>query len=475
MSLDNGAVPAQQGADTFWSVAKEAFMGSERDLTKGSVLVAIVILAVPMILEMLMEGIFAIVDIFFVAKLGAVSVTVVGLTEAMLALVYAVGIGLSIGATATVSRRFGEKDPDGAARAAVHVIYLGLIVSAIMGVAGVMFSEQILRLLGASDAVVAEGTLFMQIMLGSNAVIVFLFLLNAIFRGAGDAAIAMRVLALANGLNIILAPCFIFGVGPFPELGVTGAAVGTSIGRGAGVVFAAWNLFFRSRGRIAIRREHWGFDSAILRGIAKISSTAVLQLLIGTASWSVLARVVAGFGEVAVAGYVIGFRIMIFVFLPCAGLANAAATMVGQNLGAERPDRAERAVWVAGCINAVFLGSIGVFFVLFSTELVSLFTTEPAVLAYGSDCLHVISYGFIFYAFGMVLESSFNGAGDTITPTILNFFIFWVFEIPLAYLLAYHFSWGPHGVFWAITIAFSLLAVIAAFLFKRGKWKLKVV
>ncbi len=470
MSFNESASTEKPKATSFFSVLREAISGSERDFTTGSVPTAIVILAIPMILEMWMEGIFALVDIFFVAKLGEDAVTIVGLTEAMLALVYAVGIGVSVGATASVARRYGEKDFDGAARAAVHVIYLGLAVSVIMSAVGIIAAADLLRLLGGSPQVVSEGTLFMQIMLGGNAVIMFLFILNAIFRGAGDAAIAMRVLILANLLNIVLSPCFIFGVGPFPELGVTGAAVGTSIGRGVGVLYAAWRLF-RPGGRISVRREHWAFDKKILLNIVRISSVAILQFLVATASWSFLVRVMAGFGTVAVAGYVIGFRIIMFVLLPCVGLANAAATMVGQNLGAGKPERAERAVWTAAAMNAVFLGTVGVFLMIYSTELVSYFTTQPDVVSYGADCLHVVSYGFIFYAVGMVLESSFNGSGDTLTPTILNLVIFWLIEIPLAYLLANYYGWGPHGVFWSITIAFSLLAIFAAAVFKLGFWK----
>jgi putative MATE family efflux protein len=429
-----------------------------------------------MILEMSMEAVFAIVDTFFVAKLGAEAVAVVGLTESILALVYAVAIGLSIGATATVARRTGEKDPEGAARSAAHIIYLGLLVSAVMGAAGIIFAADILRLLGAEASVIALGTPFMQIMLGTNGVIVFLFLLNAIFRGAGDAAIALRVLIIANALNIALDPLFIFGIGFFPEMGVTGAAVATVIGRGIGVAYAAWALFFRSNGgRIEIRRRHWKFDPKLLWSLVRLSSVAVLQFLIATASWTGLVIIVAGFGSVAIAGYQIGLRVIIFVILPAVGLANAAATLVGQNLGAGQPERAERSVWLAGVINAVLLGAAGLFFVLFPGLVIAIFTDDASIAAYGRDCLRIVGYGYAFYGLGMVMESSFNGAGDTVTPTWLNFFVFWLFEIPLAYLLAYHFEMGPQGVFWAITVAFSALAVVSALLFKRGKWKKQVV
>jgi len=417
---------------------------------------------------------FALVDIFFVGKLGASAVAIVGLTESMMALIYAVAIGLSIGATATVARRIGEKDAKGAAKSAAHVIYLGVIVSLVMSAVGIVFAPTFLRLLGGSPQVVEQGVTFTRVMLGGNAVVVFLFLLNAIFRGAGDAAIAMRVLWLANILNMILAPCFIFGVGFFPELGVTGAAVGTTIGRGCGVLFAAWYLF-RPGGRIHVDRESWRLDVGLLWKIVKLSSTAILQFLIATASWSALVIIIAGFGEEAIAGYVTALRVVMFALLPSVGLSNAAATLVGQNLGAGKPERAEKSVWKAAYLNAVFLGVAGLIFLIFSNAIIGFFTADPKVLAYGTEALHIIAYGFVFYGFGMVLGTAFNGAGDTWTPTCLNLFIFWLFEIPLAYLLAYRFGFGASGVFWAITIAFSLFAIIAALLFRRGKWKLKTV
>ncbi len=336
-----------------------------------------------------------------------------------------------------------------------------------------IFAADILRLLGAEPQVIELGTPFMQIMLGTNAVIVFLFLLNAIFRGAGDAAIALRVLVVANLLNIILDPLFIFGIWIFPELGVTGAAVATVIGRGIGVAYASWALFFRDNGgRIEIRRRHWKFDPKLLWTLVRLSSVAVLQFLISTASWTGLVIIIAGFGSVAIAGYQIGLRVIIFVILPAVGLANAAATLVGQNLGAGKPDRAERSVWIAGFLNAGLLGLAGLFFIIFPDLVIAIFTDDPAISAYGRDCLRIVGYGYAFYGLGMVMESSFNGAGDTVTPTWLNFLVFWMFEIPLAYVLAYHFNMGPNGVFWAITIAFSVLAVASALLFKRGKWKL---
>jgi putative MATE family efflux protein len=474
MSFDAHAPIAEPMNNSFWSVVREGLRGSERDFTKGPIWVALVILAIPMILEMSMESLFAVVDIFFVAKLGADAVAIVGLTESVMALIYAVAFGLAIGATATVARRVGEKDHEGAAKSAAHVIYLGIIVSVVISAMGIIFAPNILRALGADPRVIDEGTQFMRIMLGGNAVVVFIFLLNAIFRGAGDAAIAMRVLVLSNGLNMILSPMFIFGVGFFPELGVTGAAVGTTIGRGCGVLFAAWNLM-RAGGRIHVHRESWRFDPELLWKLLRLSSTGVFQLLVATASWTALMPIMAGFGDAAIAGYVIALRVVMFALLPALGLSNAAATMVGQNLGAEKPERSEAAVWAAAKFNTAFQFAVGAVFWLFSSQIIGFFTNDPEVLHYGTSALHIIAYGFAFYGLGMVLETAFNGAGDAWTPTYLNIFIFWLFEIPAAYTLAYYFDLGPDGVFWSITVAFSLLAVASAVLFKRGRWKLKKV
>lgn len=474
MSMSEAPREAEHENNQFFSVLKEAFRGSDRDFTEGPIGRALFILSVPMIIEMFAESLFAVVDIFFVAHLGAEAVAVVGLTESMMALVYAVAFGLAIGGSATVARRIGEKDPDGAAVAATHIIYLGLIVSVVMSVFFVIFTPQIFAALGAEPKVAEMGTPFMRIMLGGNAVVVFLFLLNAIFRGAGDAAIAMKVLWLANGLNMVLSPLFIFGVGFFPEMGVTGAAIGTTMGRGSGVLFAFWYLF-RGEKRFQIRSHHWRVELSRLWSLARLSSSGVLQLLIGTASWSALVRVVAGFGSEAIAGYVICMRIVIFALLPSLGMSNAAATLVGQNLGAGKPERSEAAVWKAALYNAVFYLGVGVILVLFANPIVTLFTSEPAILANGAMGLYIIAFGFAFYGVGMVMETAFNGAGDTWTPTYLNLFIFWIFEIPLAYVLAHTFNWGLNGVFWAITISFSMLAVVAGLLFRRGKWKDKKV
>lgn len=470
MSELNISTPEKVFDNSFWALLREAFRGSNRDFTKGSISAAIILLAIPMIIEMSAESLFAIVDIFYVAKLGATPVAIVGITESLMYLVYAVAIGISVSATASVARRIGEKDEDGAARAATHAIYLGVIASIVIGVLGIIFAEDLLRLFGAEEAVIVEGTAFAQISLGGSAGVVFLFLLNAIFRGAGDAAITMRILWLANLLNIVLNPIFIFWL----DLGVTGAAIGTVVGRGCGAVLALYFLL-RGKRRLTIKREHWKPDFSRISRLAKIAAPGSFQFAIQSASFIGLVAVVAGFGSEAMAGYSIGFRIVIFGILPSVGIANAAATLVGQNLGAKQPDRAEKSVWTSVFYNAIIQTTVGIFFVIFAKPIVSIFTTDPAVVPYAVDCLTIVSYGFFFYAVGMVLETSFNGAGDTWTPTFLNFFVFWVFEIPLAYILAYHFKMGPHGVFWAIFLAFSLLTILSAFFFKRGKWKLKEV
>ena len=465
-------VPARR--ESVWSAIREALAGSQRDYTEGPVGRSIFILSIPMVLEMVMESVFAVVDVFFVSRLGADAVATVGLTESMLAIIYALAFGLSIGATATVARRIGEHDRDGAARTAVQAIALGILVSVVLGIAGVVLAPTLLELMGASPTVIATGSGFTRVMLGGNASIVLLFLINAIFRGAGDAAIAMRTLWLANAMNIVLAPCFIFGVGPFPELGVAGAAVGTTIGRGTGVLFALSRLLRRD-GRIVIRREHLGLQPATMLRLIRLSSTGTVQILIGSASWIGLIRILSSFGSAALAGYVIAIRVVLFALLPSWGMSNAAATMVGQALGAKKPERAERAVWTAGFFNMCFLGTVSVAFLLLAPAIVGLFTSDPEVRPYAITGLRVMSLGFVFYAYGMVFSSSFNGAGDTWTPTKLNLVAFWLFEIPLAYVLAYRVGLGPNGVFWSVTAAFSLFAVLAALVFRRGTWKTKHV
>jgi len=455
---------------SLWSAIRESLRGTHRDYTKGPIGRAIILLAVPMVLEMCMESVFAVVDIFWVAHLGADAVATVGLTESMLTLMYALAIGLGIGATAMVARRIGEKNPEGAARAAVQAIALGLIVSVVVAIVGVLFADNLLALMGASPWVLEHGAPFTKVMLGGNATILLLFLINAIFRGAGDAAIAMRVLWMANAINIVLGPCFIFGLGPFPEMGIAGAAIATNIGRGTGVLYA-FSKLIRSGGRFDIRKHHLKLEPAIMARLIRLSATATFQVFIGMASWIGLIRTISSFGSNAVAGYTIGIRVILFALLPSWGMANAAATMVGQALGAGKPDRAEKAVWRAGFYNMICLGIVGLLFVLFARQIIHLFTDDPNVVPYGVDCLRIVAYGFLFYAYGMVITQSFNGAGDTWTPTIINLFVFWLWELPLAYVLAIVFGIGPRGVFLAMFIAFSTLAFISAIVFRRGKWK----
>jgi putative MATE family efflux protein len=462
-----------------FAAVREAVLGTRPsyDYTEGSIGRAILLLSVPMVLEMLMESVFVVCDVFFVGRLGKEAVATVGLTESMMTIVYTLAIGLSIGALAMVARRTGEHDAEGAAHTAAQTIALGLVISIVLGIAGVIFAPRLLVLMGAEAPVIERGSGFTRVMLGCNASVVMLFLINAIFRGAGDAAVAMRVLWLANAINIILGPCLIFGLGPFPELGVTGAAVATSIGRGTGALFA-FSKLWRAGGRITLARRHFQLDAALMLRLVRLSGTATIQVFVGMASWIGLTRIVANFGSAALAGNTIGMRVIIFALLPSWGMSNAAATLVGQSLGAGKPDRAERAVWLAGFYNMCFLGAIGLVFVIFAGPIVGIFThaaAGPEVERYGTDCLRIIACGFLFYAYGMVITQSFNGAGDTRTPTIINVFVFWLWEIPLAYVLAFVFKMGPHGVFLAVTIAFSTLALVSAFFFKRGRWKMKRV
>jgi putative MATE family efflux protein len=427
-----------------------------------------------MVLEVVLESVFAVTDVFFVSRLGESAIATVGFTESMMAIVYTLAVGLSIGATATVARRIGEHNVDGAARTAVQTLALGAIVSVTLGIVGVIFAPALLRLLGASEDVVASGSGFTRMMLGGNASVVMLFLINGIFRGAGDAAIAMRVLWLANGINIVLGPVLIFGLGPFPQLGVTGAAVATTIGRGTGAVFAIWRLFQPGR-HIQVKREHLQIDPALMGRLLRLSGTGTFQVFIGTASWIGLVKILSQFGSAALAGYTIAIRVILFALFPSWGLGNAAATMVGQGLGAKKPERAEAAVWIAGFYNLCFLGSVGIIFVAFADQIAGLFTQDPDVLPYAVAGLRTVALGFPFYAYGMVVNQSFNGAGDTWTPTYLNLFVFWLFEIPLAWFLSTRARMGPAGVFWAITLAFSVLAIASSLLFKRGRWKTKAV
>ena len=469
-----GAPAAAAEPPGLWSAIRESLRGSHRDYTQGPIGRSIILLAIPMVLEMCMESIFAVVDIKWVSYLGPDAMATVGLTESLLTLMYAIAIGLSIGATATVARRIGEKNPEGAARAAIQALALGLIVSAVVALIGAPLAPKLLSIMGASPEVVAQGWGFTTIMLAGNVTIMMLFMINAIFRGAGDAAIAMRVLWLANAINILLGPCFIFGLGPFPKLGIVGAAVATNIGRGTGALYA-FSRLIRSGGRFEIKGHHFRFEPAIMLRLLRLSATGTFQVFIGMASWIGLVRTISSFGTNVVAGYIVGIRVILFALLPSWGMSNAAATMVGQALGAKNPERAERAVWKAGFYNMIFLGCVGLVFVLLARQIIGLFTSDPNVVPYGVDCLRIVASGFLFYAWGMVITQSFNGAGDTWTPTIINLFVFWLWELPLAYALAIVFGFGPRGVFLAITIAFSTLAVVSAVLFRRGKWKRQVV
>jgi putative MATE family efflux protein len=458
----------------FFSTLREALRGSHGDFTEGPVGRAVILLAVPMVLEMALESVFAVVDVFWVSKLGAAAVATVGLTESILALIYALAIGLAMAATAMVARRIGERDRERAARTAVQAIALGILISVPLGIAGALFAPRLLGLMGAAPDVLASGSRFAAVMLGGNIVIVLLFLINAIFRGAGDAAVAMRVLWLANAINLILDPCLIFGLGPFPALGITGAAVATTTGRGIAVCVQLATLA-RGTGRLGHRRAHLRLDPKTMLALLRLSGSAMLQSLIGTASWIGLVRILSGFGSAALAGYTIAIRIVIFALLPSWGMSNAAATLVGQNLGAKKPDRAQRSVFLAGLYNMAFLGVVGLGFFLFPGSFVGLFTADAAIAPVAREGLRIIAAGFLFYAWGMVLVQSFNGAGDTWTPTVINFFVFWLWEIPLAYFLAVRLGLGPRGVFFAITVAFSTLAVAGGVLFRRGKWKEKKV
>ena len=459
---------------TLWTVVRDAVRGVPHDYTSGSIGRAIVLLAIPMVLEMVMESVFAVVDVFWVSRLGPDAIATVGLTESMLTLVYTAAMGLSIGVAAVVARRIGEKRPDEAAEAAVQGIALGLVVAAVVAVLGVTLAPRLLALMGASPQVIGIGSGYTRMMLGGSATVLLLFLVNAIFRGAGDAAIAMRVLWLANIINILLGPCLIFGLGPFPRLGVTGAAVATTIGRGTGVLFQLYHLR-RGDARIAIRRAQVALKPAVMANLVRLSGSGTFQVLVGTASYIGLVRIVSTFGSAALAGYTVAIRLVIFCLLPSWGLSNAAATMVGQSLGAGKPDRAERAVWIAGGYNMLVLGGVGVLFVIFANQIVGLFTHHPIAAPTGALALRTMSYGFVFYALGMVLTQSFNGAGDTWTPTWINLLCFWLLEIPLAYFLARVAGFGPFGVFLAITVGYSSLALVSAVLFRRGKWKLRQV
>jgi len=470
MELQQETVAAR--LPSFWSSIREALRGSHQDFTTGDLNRAILLLAIPMVLEMVLESLFAVVDVFWVGQLGADAVATVGLTESLLSLVFAIGLGLSLSTTAMVARRIGEKDPEGAAVAGVQAIAIGLAVSAILGIPCLFFGPDLLRLMGASPQVIATGSGYARIALGGSGAIMLLFLNNAIFRGAGDAAIAMRLLWVSNIINLVLDPCLIFGWGPFPKLGVTGAALATFTGRSIGVLYQFYRLL-RGSERIRILRHQIRIQFGVLLRLLRVSLTGILQFAIAHTSWIGLVRIVSVFGSAALAGYTIAIRIVIFIILPSWGLSNAAATLVGQNLGAKQPERAEASVWRTGLYNMIFLGLIGIVFVVFAEPIVLLFTRDPEVVPLAASCLRIISYGNIGYAYGMVMLQAFNGAGDTVTPTVVNFFGFWLLEIPLAYFLAIRAGFQARGAYFSIVIAECAIAAAGILLFKRGKWKLQ--
>jgi len=449
---------------------RESLRDNDVDFTTGPISRALGLLAIPMMLEMSMEAIFAVVDIAFVSRLGTDAVAAVGITEALVTVLYAIAIGLGMGVTAMVSRRIGAKKHDAAAQVTGQANWVCALLSIIVGITGVIFAEDMLHMMGASQSVVDQGKGFTAVLLGGSASILYLFLLNAAFRGAGDAAVALRSLWLANGINIVLDPCLIFGIGPFPEMGVTGAAVATTIGRGIGVVYQLYYLI-GGRGRLAFHLRHLKIVVSLMHRMVIISIGGVGQFLIATASWIVIMRIVAFYGSAAIAAYTIALRLIEFVFLPAWGMGNAAATLVGQNLGAGQPDRAEQSAWRAAKYNTIFMSGLGALSVLAAPWITALFSTDPDVLRYGTSCIRILGIGYPMYAVGMVMVQSLNGAGDTATPSTLNLLCFWLVQIPLAWWLAEPLSWGPNGVFCAIVVAESLLTVLSVTIFRRGRWK----
>ncbi|RNC86540.1 MAG: MATE family efflux transporter [Winogradskyella sp.] len=454
----------------FFNYLKLAVTGKEQDFTSGSIRRAVFMLSIPMILEMLMESIFAIVDIFYVSRVSVNAVATIGLTESVITLVYALAIGLSMAATAIVARRIGEKDREGASQAAVQVIFLGVIIAAGVSVVGILYPKEILALMGGEPDLIAEGYGYTQVLLGGNVTIMLLFLINAIFRGAGDASIAMWVLIVSNGLNIILDPIFIFGLGPIQAYGVEGAAIATTIGRGTAVVFQLLVLFY-GWSKIKVAFKDLVLRISVMLNLIKVSLGGIGQFLIGTSSWVFLMRIMSEFGSEVLAGYTIAIRVMMFTLMPAWGMSNAAATLVGQNLGAQKPDRAEQSVWKTGKYSAIFMGFVSIIYLIFAPQIISWFTQEAEVIKNGALCLRIIAAGYVFYGYGMVIINAFNGSGDTTTPTWINFICFWLFQLPFAYIMALNFDFGPLGVFMAITLAEVLITVLGLIWFKKGKWK----
>jgi len=458
-----------------FSVIREALNGEGQDYTTGSMRRAIILLAIPMMLEMVMESVFAIVDIYFVSHLGKHATSVVGLTESVITIVYSIAMGMSMAATAMVARRVGEKDPEGASKAAMQSIIISIFITVLLTVPGFIYAPDILRLMGAEPAAIEMGTSYARIIMGGSMVIMLLFLINGIFRGAGDAMMAMKSLWLANLCNIILCPLFIRGLGPIPAMGLPGAAIATTVGRGIGVLYQLYHLF---NGKTAVKfiAQKLTPDWKLIRSILDVAWPAALQFLIGSGSWIVLAKLVADTGHSeASAGYLIGIRIVMFFILPAWGMSNAAATLVGQNLGAGQPLRAEQSVLRTAKYNAIFMLSVSMIFLAFAPWIISFFTNDPAVARYAIDTVRILSAGFLFYGIGMVMINAFNGAGDTKTPTAINLVGFWLFQIPFAWLMAKTFGLGPYGVFWAIPVAESAISLAAYILFKKGKWKLKKI
>lgn len=449
---------------------KIAITGKEEDFTTGSIRKAIFMLSIPMILEMLMESTFALVDMIFVSQVSTNAIATVVLTESVITLVYALAIGLSMAATAVVARRTGEKDMEGASKTAVQAIFLGTIIATVIGVFGIIYPKEILGLMGGEPDLIEEGYRYTQIMIGGNITVVLLFLINAVFRGAGNASIAMWTLVLSNGINIILDPMFIFGFGPIPAYGVEGAAIATNIGRGVAVI-GQLVVLFMGGSRIKVGLKDLVFRGKIMWGLIKVSLGGIGQFIIGTSSWVILTRIISEFGSDVLAGYGISIRVMMFTMMPAWGMSNAAATLVGQNLGAGQPDRAEKSVWTTAKYNAIFMVSISVIYLLFAKTIVGWFKGDTAVVEAGALSLQVIAAGYVFYAYGMVLTQSFNGAGNTKVPTVINFFCFWLFQIPIAYVAALILGWGPLGVYLAITLSETLIAAVSWYWFKKGKWK----
>jgi putative MATE family efflux protein len=453
-----------------WQLLREALTGTNQDFTEGSLTRGIALLAIPTILELGMESTFGIVDALWVAGLGSGAIAAVGLTESIIIVVFSVAFGLATAATAVVARRTGEKDPDGAAVAAVQAIVCGIGVAVLSALAGVLFAPQLLRLMHASPEVIRMGSGYTRVLLGGDISIILIFLINGIFRGSGDATKAMRTLWLANLINLVLDPCFIYGLGPFPKLGVTGAAVATTIGRSAGVLYQ-FRILFRGSSRVALALRHLRLDWPVMRGLLRLAVTCMFQYFVAIASWVSLARINASFGNAAVAGYTLAIRIIMFALMPSWGICSAAATLVGQNLGARRPDRSERAVWMGGGYNMGVLTLVGIIFFAGARFIVGCFTREPDVILIGVECLRTVSLGYPFYAWGMIMEQAFNGAGDTWTPTRINLFCYWMLQIPLAWVLSQHAGLGPRGVYIAICAAESVLALVSVVLFRRGSWK----